>query len=60
MYLSDFNYVLPDELIAQYPLNKRSASRLLVVGTEFLDKKFSDLVKFLDPGDLLVFNDTKD
>ncbi len=59
MYLSDFNYVLPDELIAQYPLNKRSASRLLVVGTEFLDKKFSDLVKFLDPGDLLVFNDTK-
>ena len=62
MQLSDFHYDLPDELIARYPLAKRSASRLL-----FLDGKtsnvehrqFVDVVDLLQPGDLLVLNDTK-
>lgn len=62
MELSDFDYALPDELIAQYPLGERSASRLLVVqGAEspFVDRRFSDLPALLNPGDLLVFNDTR-
>jgi S-adenosylmethionine:tRNA ribosyltransferase-isomerase len=59
---SDFHFDLPPELIAQQPLPQRSASRLLVVAagnTEFEDRRFSDLVELLAPGDLLVFNDTR-
>jgi S-adenosylmethionine:tRNA ribosyltransferase-isomerase len=59
---SDFHYDLPPELIAQAPLPERSASRLLVVppGEGALgDRHVRDLVDLLDPGDLLVFNDTR-
>ncbi|WP_430433139.1 tRNA preQ1(34) S-adenosylmethionine ribosyltransferase-isomerase QueA [Methyloversatilis sp.] len=58
--LSDFDYDLPDELIAQAPLPERSASRLLVVGRDApTDACIRDLPQWLDPGDLLVFNDTR-
>ena len=56
--LDDFDYVLPPELIAQYPLPSRSASRLLVVNG-LADRQFTDLPDYLNPGDLLVFNDTR-
>jgi S-adenosylmethionine:tRNA ribosyltransferase-isomerase len=58
--LSDFDFDLPPELIAQTPLAERSASRLLHVdGDAFVDRKFADIVDLLTPGDLLVFNDTR-
>jgi S-adenosylmethionine:tRNA ribosyltransferase-isomerase len=58
--LSDFNFELPPELIAQIPLPQRSASRLLQVeGKTLIDRKFADLVEQLSKGDVLVFNDTK-
>ena len=62
MKKSDFNYELPEALIAQAPLPERSASRLLVVppqGAAFVDQQVRDLVQWLRPGDLLVFNDTR-
>ncbi|EOA03462.1 S-adenosylmethionine:tRNA ribosyltransferase-isomerase [Herbaspirillum frisingense GSF30] len=58
--LSDFDFDLPPELIAQTPLAERSASRLLQVqGAQLTDRRFSDIVDLLQPGDLLVFNDTR-
>ncbi|NEX61429.1 tRNA preQ1(34) S-adenosylmethionine ribosyltransferase-isomerase QueA [Noviherbaspirillum galbum] len=58
--LSDFDFDLPDDLIAQFPLPTRSASRLLEVGQQALrDRVFTDIVDLLSPGDLLVFNDTR-
>ena len=58
--LDDFNYALPPGLIAQTPLPQRSASRLLVMhGMSLDDKGFSDLPQLLQPGDLLVMNDTR-
>jgi S-adenosylmethionine:tRNA ribosyltransferase-isomerase len=58
--LSDFDYALPPELIAQYPLAERSASRLLDGrGDVAADRKFTELPALLQPGDLLVFNNTK-
>ncbi len=61
MQLSDFNFDLPDELIARYPLEQRSASRLLHVNAEgqYQDHQFTDLVDLLEAGDVLVLNDTK-
>ena len=59
MRISDFDYSLPDELIAQFPAADRSGSRLLEVGTELVDRQFIDLPQLLRKGDLLVFNDTK-
>lgn len=62
MRLTDFDYFLPHELIAQYPLPERRQSRLLVVDGnqgETLDLGFADLVSRLRPGDLLVGNDTR-
>ena len=62
MQLSDFHYHLPEELIAQYPTEVRSASRLLVLNGEtglVADRGFSDLPGLLHPDDLLVFNDTR-
>ena len=61
MQLSDFNFDLPDELIARYPLKQRSASRLLHVNAEgqYQDHQFTDLVDLLEAGDVLVLNDTK-
>lgn len=58
--LSDFDFPLPAELIAQSPPAERSASRLLVVQEDRLeDRLFRDLTTMVDPRDLLVFNDTR-
>jgi S-adenosylmethionine:tRNA ribosyltransferase-isomerase len=58
--LSDFDFDLPQELIAQVPLPARSASRLLHVdGDRCVDRMFADIAELLQPGDLLVFNDTR-
>jgi S-adenosylmethionine:tRNA ribosyltransferase-isomerase len=58
--LSDFDFDLPQELIAQTPLPERSASRLLQVdGDRLADRAFSDIVEVLRAGDLVVFNDTR-
>ncbi len=60
--LSDFDYELPKELIAQYPEQNRDQARLLVLGRsngEMRHAVFSGLGSFLRPGDLLVLNDTK-
>lgn len=58
--LSDFDFDLPQELIAQVPLPERSASRLLQVdGERLVDRRFADIVDLLQPGDLMVFNDTR-
>jgi len=59
MRISDFDYELPDELIAQYPTPERRASRLLDVSDSLYDRQFVDLPGLLRPGDLLVFNDTR-
>ncbi len=57
---TDFDYHLPDELIARYPLDVRSDSRLLhVQGERFDDLQFDQLAELLNRGDLLVLNDTK-
>ena len=58
--LSDFDFDLPQELIAQLPLPERSASRLLEVdGDKLIDRTFTDIIDLLSPGDLLVFNNTR-
>lgn len=58
--LSDYDFVLPTSLIAQHPANERTSSRLLVVtGDTFADQQFKDLAGLLNPGDLLVMNDTR-
>lgn len=62
MKLSDFYYDLPERLIAQDPLKKRSDSRLMVLNREtgeISHRHFSDIVDYLNPGDCLVINDTK-
>jgi S-adenosylmethionine:tRNA ribosyltransferase-isomerase len=62
MNVSDFYFDLPDELIARYPLAERSASRLLCLAGpsgEVSHRAVRDLPEFLEPGDLLVFNDTR-
>lgn len=62
MLVTDFDYDLPQELIAQHPMEPRDHSRLLVVDKktgEFEHKHFYDLVNYLKPGDVLVFNDTR-
>lgn len=62
MKTSDFDYTLPEELIAQTPLEDRSSSRLLIVDREnqnYKDKHFSDIIDYLNPGDALVLNETK-
>jgi len=59
MRISEFDYSLPDELIAQYPTDERRASRLLEVGASLLDRHFGELPDILRAGDLLVFNDTR-
>jgi S-adenosylmethionine:tRNA ribosyltransferase-isomerase len=58
--LSDFDFHLPPELIAQRPAEVRSASRLLhVTESDLVDRNFTDLERLLTPGDLVVFNDTR-
>ncbi len=62
MKVSEFDFDLPEHLIAQYPLSRRSASRLLHLdrGTaQVHDRQFADLPDLLEPGDLLVFNNTR-
>src|SRR5689334_12996347 len=62
MKLSDFEYELPDELIARYPLEKRSASRLLCLDRKtgaLAHRQFTDLAKLISPNDLLVCNNTQ-
>ena len=59
MRLSDFEYELPAELIAQYPAHERGASRLLHLDGEWHDRKFCDLPELVLPGDVLVLNDTR-
>lgn len=62
MKVEDFNYNLPEELIAQTPLEKRDSSRLLVLDKktgELEHKHFKDIINYLDKGDTLVLNDTK-
>ncbi|GIS63115.1 MAG: hypothetical protein CM1200mP2_53400 [Planctomycetaceae bacterium] len=61
-HLSDFDYQLPDELIAREPLERRDASRLLVVdrGRSHIESRLvEDLPELLTPGDCLVVNDTR-
>ena len=62
MKVSDFNYNLPEELIAQVPLEKRDESRLMVLDREkqtIENKVFKDILDYLEPGDCLVRNNTK-
>jgi S-adenosylmethionine:tRNA ribosyltransferase-isomerase len=62
LLISDFDYQLPEELIAQQPPPDRGASRMLVVSREkqsFRDEVFSNFHQFLRPGDCLVLNDTQ-
>ncbi|MCI8362592.1 MAG: tRNA preQ1(34) S-adenosylmethionine ribosyltransferase-isomerase QueA [Clostridia bacterium] len=62
MNVSEFNYELPEELIAQVPLEKRDESRLMVLNREkqtIEHKTFKDIIDFLQPGDCLVRNNTK-
>jgi len=60
MLLEDFNYDLPDDLIATQPPLIRGTSRLLVVGdNEFKDDSFDHIINYLQAGDLLVLNDSK-
>ncbi|CCZ56444.1 s-adenosylmethionine:tRNA ribosyltransferase-isomerase [Clostridium sp. CAG:1219] len=62
MKTSDFNYYLPEELIAQTPLKDRAKSRLLVLDKKtgkYFDRSFENIIEYLEKGDTLVLNDTK-
>ena len=62
MNVSDFNYDLPEELIAQVPIKKRDESRLMVLDREkqtIEHRTFKDIIEYLEPGDCLVRNNTK-
>ena len=59
MKLSEFDFELPTELIAQHPVEPRDASRLLEVGERLADRSMRDLPRLLRAGDVLVYNDTR-
>ena len=59
MLISDFNYKLPDDLIAKHPTSDRRDSRLLVLKDNVSDRRFVDLPDLIRPNDLFVFNDTR-
>ncbi|WP_151777262.1 tRNA preQ1(34) S-adenosylmethionine ribosyltransferase-isomerase QueA [Acinetobacter brisouii] len=61
MQLSDFNFELPDHLIARYPLQSRSSSRLLHLNADgqYQDHVFTDILELFNSGDLMILNDTK-
>ena len=62
MRISDFSFDLPENLIAQYPTEQRSGSRLLCLNSssgEIQHNKFRDVLSYLNSGDLLIFNDTR-
>ncbi len=62
MHVADFHFDLPESLIARHPLAERRGSRLLVLdgpSGELSHRHFADLLGYLRPGDLMVFNDTR-
>ncbi len=62
MQVKDFHFDLPDELIASFPLAERSASRLLQVdgdSGELTHRQFTDVLELIQPGDLMIFNNTR-
>lgn len=62
MHLNDFNFDLPAELIARYPASKRTDSRLMCIDGHdgnISHRRFSEVIEKINPGDLLVFNDTR-
>src|SRR3989338_3020879 len=62
MKLSEFDYMLPKELIAQYPLEERQKCRMMVLDRKsraISHKIFEDIIEYFNEGDLLVLNDTK-
>ncbi|MCL1146747.1 tRNA preQ1(34) S-adenosylmethionine ribosyltransferase-isomerase QueA [Shewanella sp. 10N.261.52.F9] len=62
MRVADFSFELPDELIARYPTAERTASRLLSLNGnsgELADLQFTDILEHVNPGDLMVFNNTR-
>ncbi|QLB21465.1 tRNA preQ1(34) S-adenosylmethionine ribosyltransferase-isomerase QueA [Vespertiliibacter pulmonis] len=62
MLVTDFHFELPDSLIARYPMPNRTASRLLYLDGptgEYHDQQFTDLLSYINSGDLLIFNNTR-
>ena len=59
LHTSDFDFELPNELIASHPLHDRDASRMLVVQNGLQDKHIRDFIDFLQPGDVVVFNNSR-
>ena len=62
MKTNDFDYHLPEELIAQVPISKRSESRLMILNRfdqEIIHQSFYQIIDYLEPGDVLVLNDTR-
>ena len=62
MLVSDYNYDLPEERIAKFPPKERGSTRLLVLNREtgaVTDSHYRNLDQFLNPGDVLIMNDTK-
>ena len=62
MRVSDYRFELPEELIARYPMPERTASRLLKLdgpSGELTHNTFKDVLDFVEPGDLMVFNNTR-
>ena len=59
MKVSDFDFELPNELIASHPLEHRDASRMLVFDSKISDKHIVDFISYLRPGDVVVFNNSK-
>ncbi len=62
MRVADFSFDLPEELIAKFPMEKRSASRLLTLDGNsgaLSDCRFTELLNLVQPGDLMVFNNTR-
>ena len=62
MKVTDFDFYLPEELIAQHPMEKRDEARLMVIDKktgEIEHKVFKDIINYLEPGDCLVLNDTR-
>ena len=60
MKTSDFDFYLPDELIAKYPLEKRTSSRLLVFSNEIEHKSFKDIVNYFEKAFSSLFQSLKD
>ena len=60
--LNDFDYALPEQLIAQFPTKNRIDSRLLIIpnnNTDFIHEKFLSILNYINPNDLIIFNDTR-